>query len=413
MFGKRLTGLFHLLLGLGVASLACQAFPSTPTPQMRPTLVSASPVATTAAPAPLSPAPTAAVLPAATATAAPPRPAESHTLWLPALAREAVPPTQTRPPLPASSPTVTLTPYWPEALASPGRSKLGLQVMANNSPWIIEFVRRGRPAVVVAVDDVGWLAEVERLSPETVTIGRFSATHQEMHSDPGLAAQALVAEQLVRYQLNSQVDFWEGWNEPDLRGDMAWYAAFEEARVRLLDQHGFKAAVGAFASGEPDWEGWVAFLPAIEAALEHGGILTLHECAAPTLDVLVGSPLPGWPSHPQRGPLALRYRWWYEELLIPRGLVVPLVISQAGIDGTVTGAEEKGWQDFTGYWEAQGWGGGPEVLLNQLQWYDSELRMDDYVLGFAVMTAGGTGSWSSYDLNPILPELALYLAREG
>ena len=51
---------------------------------------------------------------------------------------------------------------------------------------------------------------------------------------------------------------------------------------------------------------------------------------------------------PGSGPLTLRYRWWYEEFLKPRGLVIPLVISEAGVDGVVANrpARGRGWRDF-------------------------------------------------------------------
>jgi hypothetical protein len=302
-------------------------------------------------------------------------------------------------------------------LAQPGASKLGVHIVQNNSPLILEFVRRSKPAVLKAVDDVGWLTEAKRISPETVTIGRLSPTHQDMNGDPAVAAQAFVAEQLSRYQLNPGVDYWEGWNEPDPNEKMAWYAAFEAERVRVLADHGFKAAVGGFASGVPEWNEFQDFIPAIEAAQLYGGILTLHEYGAPTMDYLVGDPLPGKQAYPERGSLTLRYRWWYQDFLIPQGLAIPLVISEAGIDGIIMsgrrpGPDGLGWRDFVDYWEANGWGSGFDGYLRQLGWYDSELRSDDYVIGFTIFTAGGTDSWKSYDVTEYLPQLASYMVLQ-
>ena len=129
------------------------------------------------------------------------------------------------------------------------------------------------------------------------------------------------------------------------------------------------------------------------------------------------APLPGWPSYADRGVLALRYRWWYEEILAPRGLRVPLVISEAGIDGILMpgqrpGPDGHGWQDFQNYWAELGMDSGPEAYLSQLAWYDSELQADDYVIGFAIFTAGGGEGWRTYDVNPILPLLARYVAGD-
>ena len=410
-----------LMLGMGLLGLSCWPPHEIPTPTIQPTpFPSSSPFSGVKTPRPL-------------ATPSP-SPARDATATLPKATTEPLEPTvsatemagfEIRIPsilfgedveIESTSPPVTPTPAWPEPLRAPGPSKLGLHVVRNDAPEIMEFVRRVRPAVVKAVDDVGWLTEVKRVSPETVTIGRLAATHQDMNGDPALAAQAFVAEQLTRYQLNPGADYWEGWNEPDPGEQMGWYAAFEAERVRLMAEHGLRAAVGGFASGVPEWSEFLAFLPAIEAARQHDGILSLHEYGAPTLDYLVGTPLPGWPGDARRGVLALRYRWWYEEILIPRGMVIPLVISETGIDGILMsgerpGPEGLGWRDFSDYWDAIGIGGGVEGYIRQLGWYDSELRQDDYVIGFTVFTAGGGEGWSSYDVNSILPQMAFYVAE--
>jgi len=281
----------------------------------------------------------------------------------------------------------------------------------------MEFVRRGQPAVMKAVGDLGWLTEVKQASPQTVTIGRVMSASQDMVGDPIQEARDFVAAQLSTYLLNPGVDYWEGWNEPDPDERMGWYAAFEAERVRLLASYGLKAAVGGFATGVPELVQFYFFLPAVEEAYRHGGILTLHEYGAPTVDYLFGDPLPGYPTYVNRGPLALRYRWYYEDILIPRGTVIPLVISEAGVDGIVMSGERSGppglgWQDFTSYWEQIGLGAGPQAYLNQLAWYDSEVRKDGYVIGFTVFTAGGGSTWESYEINDILPHFAEYVVQQ-
>jgi hypothetical protein len=174
-------------------------------------------------------------------------------------------------------------------------------------------------------------------------------------------------------------------------------------------------AVGGFPAGVPEWDEFAAFLPAIEAAQQYGGILTLHEYGAPTMDYLVGAALPGRPASPDRGALTLRYRWWYEDFLKPRQLAVPVVISEAGIDGLVnqSGPKGLGWQDFVRFWSQQGLGDdGPQAYIRQLAWYDAQLQQDDYVIGFTVFTAGATGDWQSYDVTPILPQIAQYVVSQ-
>ncbi len=322
---------------------------------------------------------------------------------------------------PSVTPEVTATPtryasFIPDLPPSNelGPSKLGIHVVRNNDPAIMEFVRRSQPAVVKAVDDVGFLEEVKAASPRTITIGRISARDQTYAGVPEETARDFVAYQLEQYLANPYVDYWEGWNEPDPNLDnMAWYARFEQERVRLLASHGLKAAIGGFATGVPELDEFELFVPAVETAIEYGGILSLHEYSAPDMTYLYGDPLPGYPAYPDRGSLTFRYRWYYREILEPAGLVLPLVISEAGIDGIIggrPGPDGLGWADFKEYWVQQGWADtGEEAFIKQLNWYDNGVRQDGYVIGFAIFTAGPIGQWEAYNINGILPLLADYV----
>lgn len=279
------------------------------------------------------------------------------------------------------------------------------------------FVRQAQPAVIKGVDDFGFLAEVEQESPNTIIIGRRNCACQEYVGNPEEEARKFVQIQLRQYQLNPAIDFWEGWNEPDPGLErMAWYARFEQERVRELARYGFRAAVGGFATGVPEMDEFELFIPAIETAMEYGGILSLHEYSAPVMTYGYGSALPGYPYHADRGSLTFRYRWYYEELLIPRGLVIPLIISEAGIDGIIgnrPGPPGLGWADFQEYAVQEGWGStGDEAFINQLAWYDAGVRQDDYVLGFTIFTAGPVAQWGPYDIGPLLPKLADYVRRQ-
>ncbi|HEX6384081.1 MAG TPA: hypothetical protein VF177_05370 [Anaerolineae bacterium] len=299
-----------------------------------------------------------------------------------------------------------------------GPSKLGLHVIRNNDPNIMRFVREAQPAVVKAVDDLGFLIEVKRDSPRTTTIGRIDNIEQNYGGNPEEAARDYVNEQLNQYLANPAVDYWEGWNEPDPNLDnMAWYARFEQERVRLLHSYGLRAAIGGFATGVPEMNEFQLFLPAIETAISYGGILSLHEYSAPDMMYLYGAALPGYPAYPDRGALTFRYRWYYREILEPSGLVLPLVISEAGIDGIIGGGrpgpQGYGWADFGSYAVERGWGSNPiEAFINQLAWYDAGVRQDGYVIGFTVFTAGAFGHWKNYDINPILNDLTDYVRSQ-
>lgn len=340
----------------------------------------------------------------------------SATLLFPS--RTPLPPTRTHTPTPA--PTQPYEPYIPILPPTDelGPSKLGLHVIRNNDPNIMEFVRRAQPAVIKVVDDFGFLEEVKQVSPWTVTVGRVnSVTGPSYGGNPADEARDFVNSQLEKYRLNPWVDYWEGHNEPDPNLDnMLWYAEFEAERTRILAEHGFRAAVGGFATGVPEFEEFELFVEAIRVAQEFRGILTLHEYSAPDMTYGYGGALPGLESYPDRGSLTFRYRWFYEDILEPQGLGIPLVISEAGVDGIIgnrPGPNGLGWKDFQDYWVEQGWGvDGPSAFINQLAWYDVGTRQDGYVIGYTVFTAGGINYWKNYDINAILPQLADYVVSQ-
>ena len=280
-----------------------------------------------------------------------------------------------------------------------GASKLGLHV-TTVSPEIMEFVRTARPAVVVAVGGVGWLNEVKEDCPEIITVGRLLEGDQSFIGNPTVRAREFVAAHTPQYLANPGVDYWLGWNEPDitLPWQMSWYAVFEAERALAMAELGLRVAVGNFGVGNPEAVEFTAFMPAIAAAREYDGVFALHEYSAPSMSDGLGSEVPGLEGDAECGALTLRYRYWYDEYLQPNDLVVPLIITEAGIDGGVLPENEGqgGWTDFTS--------GGEYV--GQLSWYDDELRRDPYVLGFAIYNAGDLdGRWQTWDVSALLPDL--------
>jgi hypothetical protein len=313
--------------------------------------------------------------------------------------------TSWRVPLSADLERFFVPPLEPVALSL--GSKLGIHVTKNNSPNIMEFVRRAQPAVVVAVGDLGWLSEVKAVSPKTVTVGRLVEGDQSFTGDPVERAREFVAANLGVYRANPGVDYWLGWNEPAISNveEMRWYAAFEAARAAAMAEEGLKVAVGNFATGTPEADQFEAFLPALAAAKAYGGIFALHEYSAPTLRDGVGAGIPGMEGKGDYGALTLRYRYWYEHYLLPQKLAVPLVVTEMGIDGGVLPSSMGlgGWRDFA---RVSGLAAPEEDYIAQLSWYDDELRRDPYVLGCAVFNAGDDGRWKSFDITELLPQLA-------
>ena len=293
-----------------------------------------------------------------------------------------------------------------------GPSKLSIHVTRNSTPDIMEFVRTTQPKVLVGLGDVGWLTEAKAASPETITIGRYAEPDQNIEGDPIARARDFVVDHLERYSLNPGVDYWLGWNEPVIqsREAMAWYAAFESERVIAMAEHGLKAAIGNFSVGTPEADVFGDFLPAVRTAMAHDGILSLHEYGAPSMREGVGAGIPGAETVDGAGALTLRYRYWYNHYLQPAGLVIPLVITEAGIDGGVLaqGSEDgDGWRGLVDMAVPdESLSRAAASYLEQLDWYDDELRRDPYVVGFAVFNVGDPdGPWASFDMTDLLPQM--------
>jgi len=289
-----------------------------------------------------------------------------------------------------------------------GPSKVGLHVTSNSSPAIMDYIRQARPAVVVSVGGLGWLTAVRDESPETITVARLLDTEQAMEGDPVERARSFVDARREAYLANPQVDYWLGWNEPSINSaeEMAWYASFEAERTRRTGEMGLRVAIGNFSVGVPEPQEFEPFLEAVAAAKEYGGVLSLHEYSAPTMRDGVGAGVPGVQLNDQYGALTLRYRIWYDHYLQPQDLVIPLIITESGIDGGVLapqGLAMGGWRDVL----APAGEDASRRYIEQLSWYDDELRRDPYVLGFAVFNAGDPGGdWASFDVTDILADLA-------
>ncbi len=315
-------------------------------------------------------------------------------------------------PLPAATepqpPTATPTPL-PTPFPAGPPTKLGLFV-AWVDPQVMDLVKTGNVAVLKTLEfDPEFLAAVKAHSPDTIIVGRVQLEEVQLGGGDMLVEARRAAEAVLSLALNGRggelVDAWEGFNEP-VPGDaseMGKLAELESERVRLLAERNVRAVVGNFGTGQPPFEQWPAFRPALELAQRHGAYLGLHEYSAPTIWFHTNrAALDFRASHSDEGWLTLRYRKVYREYLDRWGLRIPLIMTECGVDGGVTerpGPAGKGWKDFAGYWAELGMGpDAPGNYVEQLAWYDSELQLDDYVVGAAVFAMTAFEEWRSFEL---------------
>ena len=287
-------------------------------------------------------------------------------------------------------------------------TKLGPHVL-RSTPDPSGYVQAGIPVVKFA-GDWGMASDV----PEGVlVIGRlvadYDAQHQKvMGQTPLEAARQFVQDQLLAYQSNPHIVYWEGHNEPvwtDEEG-MRWYAQFEVERMQLMAGLGLKCVLGNFATGAPDLALWPAFLPALQVARQYQALLGLHEYSWPWMWWMTGKhQLDPHEDQGDEGWTTLLYRKAYRQHLIPNGLGnVPLVITECGIDPGVSpkppGLDGGAWRLLGDLWARHD--NEPDkadYYFRQLVWYDEELQKDDYVVGATIFTWGNFGPpWLYFDV---------------
>lgn len=358
----------------------------------------------------LTPTPTRTPAPSPTATASPTAPAATAT---------ATPAS----PLPTAEPTFTPTP--PATPFPPGPpTKLGLFV-TRNDPALFDLLATGNVAVVKTLEyDPNFVAEIKAASPRTLVVARFTPLPNPNFGawDPIAAARQFV-DQLLPIASEprrlASIDAWESFNEPNPidATQMAALASFEAERTRLLAAQGVRSCVGNFSTGQPPLELWPAFFPALQAVQENDGYLGLHEYSAPYLWFGSG-PHQNQPGADEgdSGWLTLRYRKVYQQYLEPAGLVVPLLITELGVDGQVgnrPGPAGLGWRDFGGFWRGEGKVTTTEegFYVEQLAWYDAEVQKDAFVQGAAIYALVAQEGWLSFEVaGPASQILGQYLA---
>jgi len=294
------------------------------------------------------------------------------------------------------------------------KSKLSIHV---NTPAIdntfLNWLNATQPRVLKLLDppphsDI----LIKNIVPDIILIGRIYTPTQPVNIDPKLAAQLWFNNSLPIILNNTHIDYWEGYNEiytQDLP-TMTWYTAMEIERTILLASINQKISIGQFSSGCPDVTNATiinAWLPAIATAVQYKGILGLHEYSSPTLlGCYSNSTHDGW--------LTVRYRKLYNEYLLPNNLLIPIIISESGIDNSPCSSPNLGgWMNYCSYWSQlnpplPGPTDCGQQYVYQLSWYDSNLLQDNYILGTTIFCYQCAG-FASYEVKSILDDLQQYM----
>ena len=284
-----------------------------------------------------------------------------------------------------------------------GPSKVGIHTLRpDGAPGFVEGVHDAgaHVALVKAVDDFGYLRDVKNTSPETITIARWSGGQDlDFSKDAAEEAARIMDLHMPRWEYEKDVvDYWEIMNEIDplsVEGHI-WLTAFNRETMNVADDNGYKLAIFSYSVGVPEWHEWEAIVDTgiFAQAKATGHILALHEYNYPVMDYRWGEPMVDLPTYEDRGVLTGRYRYLYRDFLIPRDEVIPLAITETGLDPTLMPGQPHVWR---------------KNLVDGMIWYDTVMREDDYVIGATMFTLGGIGPWAGYDYEELLPQFHDYI----
>ena len=129
-------------------------------------------------------------------------------------------------------------------------SKLSIHTsMSGSNSWSV--VQQGQPQVIKLLDTFSPSFQIKQDDPGVVIVGRIYLPNQPQSGDPTTTAQDWWNYVYETVLGNNTVDYWEGYNEPDVSSNdaMNWYTSFEQERVQILSQNGKKASIGNFATG--------------------------------------------------------------------------------------------------------------------------------------------------------------------
>ena len=289
-------------------------------------------------------------------------------------------------------------------------NKLGFYVENSTVPYLRDALRKVLPpAMLIHVGDRGLLQEIRAgLSPSTFVIGRLFVDQSLQNAwldsgDPAAAGRSF-AEQIINYDFSLAkergqngrllIDAWMSLNEavrgpasfPDGKPDaettrrLEALDKFQEAFCLRLRADGLEAVAFNFAAGNfTEGSHYLTYFPRTLTAYKYLGF---HEYGWPTLE-----------PRSDASTAALLYRRAMTEIRKKYGDRHQVIITELGLARMykypTSSAGDVGWLYP-----------GETISENQywtsLQWYNTELVRDSYVIGCALFNVGHTGKWETF-----------------
>ncbi len=323
-------------------------------------------------------------------------------------------------------------------------SKLG-PCFLKTDDTLFDFLEAGSPLVKL-VDDFSSAAQIAERYPDVLILGGITARDDEGNlwraehyfergMAPEMAARLFHDLHIAIYLAHPEIKYWEGPHEPrwNTASQMEWYAKFEIARMYLLREEERFAVVGNFGTGQPDLALWPHFVEAIEACVWTDSILGLHEYTSPWMWWGTGMYQPDETDEGESGWATLRYRKLLDDVLMPGDMQkLKIAITECGLgDAPFVSMDDNpgDWRSNAGWWER--WDGRSDPIgywrkeqrnvhryyVEQLKWYDMQLRLDPNVVGATVFGMGiqDDSPVKDYDIvdTPVVDYLTAYIRVES
>ena len=287
-------------------------------------------------------------------------------------------------------------------------NKLGFYIENTTVNFLRNALRQVKPpTILIHAQDRGLLREIRRdLSPNSFVIGRLFKDNSQQDawldsSDPEKRGREY-AEEIIRYDFGLAaekgagdrllIDAWMSLNEA-LRGPASFpgyavddqfkrradaYDGFQDAFRLRLEGEGLQAVAFNFAAGNfTKPEHYLDWFPRTLAGYTYLGF---HEYGWPSL-----KPGPGVET------AALFYRTCMDGIRQQYGDKHKVIITELGLTMAYghPGSPDHGWLNS----------GQPltqDEYWNALNWYNTEILKDDYVVGGCLFQIGHAGRWVSF-----------------